>query len=106
MQKKLHIKTGDSVRVIAGASKGKEGKILTVNREKLRATVEGVNLIKKRQKPSASNPQGGIVEVEGTIHISNIMLVDPKTGSNTKVGRKIDDKGKLVRYAKKSGEIL
>ncbi|MGY6560603.1 MAG: 50S ribosomal protein L24 [Luteibaculaceae bacterium] len=105
MQKKLHIKTGDLVQVIAGASKGKEGKVLTVNRKSMRATVEGVNMIKKRQKPSATNPQGGILELEGTIHISNLLPVDPKTGKPTRVGFKVED-GKKVRFAKKSGEVL
>jgi large subunit ribosomal protein L24 len=106
MQKKLHIKTGDNVKVMSGAHRGSEGKVTSINRKTLRATVEGVNMIKKRQKPSATNPQGGIVEVEGTIHISNLMILDPKTNQPSRVGRKAGENGKLVRYSKKSGEVL
>jgi len=104
MQKKLHIKTGDTVKVISGESKGQEGKVLTIDREKMRATVEGVNIVKKHNKPSASNPQGGIEEKEGSIHISNLMVVIG--GNASRVGRKENDKGKLVRYSKKSGEVI
>ncbi|MEY4288493.1 MAG: hypothetical protein RLZZ30_581 [Bacteroidota bacterium] len=103
MQKKLHIKVGDTVKVISGESKGQEGKIASIDREKMRATVSGVNMIKKHNKPSASNPQGGIEEKEGTIHISNLMVV--AGGVATRIGRK-DEKGKLVRYSKKSGEVI
>ena len=102
MQKKLHIKVGDTVKVISGESKGQEGKIASIDREKMRVTVSGVNMIKKHNKPSASNPQGGIEEKEGTIHISNLMVV--AGGVATRIGRK-DEKGKLVRYSKKSGEV-
>jgi large subunit ribosomal protein L24 len=103
MQKKLHIKVGDTVKVISGESKGQEGQISAIDREKMRATVSGVNMIKKHNKPSASNPQGGIEEKEGTLHISNLMVV--AGGIATRIGRK-DEKGKLVRYSKKSGEVI
>lgn len=103
---KLHIKKGDTVQVIAGDNKGKQGKVLKVEVDKQRAIVEGVNLVKKATKPNAQNPQGGIVEKEAPIHISNMLVLDPKSGKPTKVGRKLDEKGKLVRYAKKSGEEI
>ncbi len=103
---KLHIKKGDMVQIIAGDSKGQQGKVLKVEVSKQRAIVEGVNLIKKATKPNAQNPQGGIIEQEAPIHISNIQVLDPKSGKPTKVGRKLDAKGKLVRYAKKSGEEI
>lgn len=102
---KLHIKKGDTVAVLAGKDKGKTGTVTRVLVDKQRAVVEGVNIIKKSQKPSAQNPQGGIVEVEAPIHISNLNVVDPKTGKPTRVGRKVVD-GKIVRYAKKSGEEI
>ena len=94
------------VQIIAGDSKGQQGKVLKVEVSKQRAIVEGVNLIKKATKPNAQNPQGGIIEQEAPIHISNIQVLDPKSGKPTKVGRKLDAKGKLVRYAKKSGEEI
>ena len=103
---KLHIKKGDMVQVIAGDNKGKQGKVLKVEVEKQRAIVEGVNLVKKATKPNAQNPQGGIVEKEAPIHISNMQVLDPKSGKPTKVGRRLNDKGKLVRYAKNSGEEI
>ena len=103
---KLHVKKGDMVQVIAGDNKGKQGKVLKVEVDKQRAIVEGVNLVKKATKPNAQNPQGGIVEKEAPIHISNMLVLDPKSGKPTKVGRKLDEKGKLVRYAKKSGEEI
>lgn len=106
MQKKLHIKKGDTVVVIAGNDKDRQGKVLGVIREKQRAIVEGVNMIKKHTKPNAQNPQGGIIEQEAPIHISNLMLVDPKSGEKTRIGRRLNDKGKLVRYSKKSGEEI
>ncbi len=86
--------------------KGKEGRIVRVIPKMNRVVVEGLNMIKKHQKPSASNPQGGIVEMEAPIHISNVALVDPSTNEVTRVGRKLDENGNLVRYAKKSGEVL
>jgi len=103
---KLHVKKGDMVQVIAGDNKGKQGKVLKVEVDKQRAIVEGVNLVKKATKPNAQNPQGGIVEKEAPIHISNMLVLDPKSGKPTKVGRKLDEKGQLVRYAKKSGEEI
>lgn len=106
MQKKLHIKKGDTVVVTAGNDNGRQGKVLEVIRDKDRAIVEGVNMVKKHTKPNAENPQGGIVEKEAPIHISNLMLVDPKSGSRTRIGRKLGDNGKLVRYSKKSGEEI
>jgi large subunit ribosomal protein L24 len=106
MQKKLHIKKGDSVVVIAGNYKGREGKVLEVIRETERAIVEGVNMVKKHTKPNAKHPQGGIVEQEAPIHISNLLNKDPKSGKPTRIGRKLNDTGKLVRYSKKSGEEI
>ena len=103
---KLHIRSGDTVKVIAGNAKGETGKIKKVLIEKSRATVEGVNMITKHVKPNAQNPQGSIEKLEGTIHISNLMVVDPKTGEPTRTGRKADEKGKLQRYSKKTGEFL
>ena len=103
---KLHIKKGDTVIVNAGNSKGKTGKVLSVLVEKQRAVVEGVNIVSKSIKPSAQHPQGGIIKQEAPIHISNLNVVDPKTGKATRVGRKEGANGKLVRYAKKSGEEI
>ena len=104
MQKKLHVKVGDTVTVISGTSKDKVGKILSIDRKKNRAIVEGVNVVKKYVKPSASNPQGGIEEAEAGIHLSNIMLT--VNGVMSRVGRKLDDNGKLVRILKKNGEVV
>ena len=101
---KLRIKTGDTVRVIAGDHKGSEGKVLTVFIEKNKAIVEGVNMIKKHMKPNAQSPQGGIVEKEAAIQISNLSLLNAK-GETTRVGYKMED-GKKVRYAKKSNEVI
>ncbi|WP_321371734.1 50S ribosomal protein L24 [uncultured Draconibacterium sp.] len=106
MQKKLHIKKGDTVVVIAGNSKGQKGRVLEVIRKTDRAIVEGVNMMKKHTKPNAQAPQGGIIEREAPVHISNLMLVDPKTGEATRIGRKLNDDGKLVRISKKSGEEI
>ena len=106
MSVKLHIKKGDMVCVIAGDNKGQQGKVLMVDVEKQRAIVEGVNICKKATKPNAQNPQGGIVEKEAGIHISSLQVLDPKSGKPTRVGRRENDKGKLVRYAKKSGEEI
>lgn len=102
---KLKIKTGDTVKVIAGDHKGTEGKVVQVDREKNKAIVEGVNLVSKHEKPSAKNPQGGIVKKEAPIHISNLSLVDPKSGDTTRVGYEVRD-GKKVRFAKKSNEVI
>ena len=104
MQKKLNIKVGDAVRVMSGESKGQEGDVIAIDRIKMRVTIKGVNMIKRHNKQSASNPQGGIEEKEGTIHISNLMVV--VNGQASRIGRKLDENGKLVRYAKKSGEVI
>lgn len=102
---KLRIKSGDKVRVIAGDHKGSEGKVLRVLRDSNKAVVEGINTVSKHEKPSARNPQGGIVEKEAPIHISNLSLIDPKSGEVTRVGYEERD-GKKVRVAKKSNEVV
>lgn len=101
---KLKIKTGDIVRVIAGDHKGSEGKVLSVFSDKNKAIVEGVNMMKKHMKPNAQNPQGGIVEKEAAIHISNLSIFNSK-GESSRVGYKIED-GKKVRFTKKSNEVI
>ncbi len=103
---KLHIKKGDTVMVLAGNSKGQTGTVLRVLVKEQKAVVEGLNMVSKSQKPSAQHPQGGIVKQEAPIHISNLNVVDPKTGKATRIGRKLNAEGKLVRYAKKSGEEI
>ena len=105
-QPKRHIKKGDTVQVIAGDDKGKSGKVLEILVLKNRAIVEGINIVTKHQKPSAGKPEGGIKKTEASVHISNLMLVDPASGKTTRVGRKADDKGKLQRYSKKTGELI
>ncbi|RRJ90874.1 50S ribosomal protein L24 [Paenimyroides tangerinum] len=102
---KLKIKSGDIVRVIAGDHKGSEGKVLRVLRDKNKAIVEGVNMVSKHTKPSATNPQGGIVKKEAAIQISNIQLVDPKTNETTKVAYRMEG-DKKVRVSKKSNQVL
>jgi len=92
--------------VIAGNDKGKKGKVLEILRDKDRVVIEGVNMITKHVKPSADNPEGGIQKTEAGIHISNVKLVDPSTGEPTKVGRKLNDEGKLQRFSKKTGEVI
>lgn len=106
MNRKFHIKKGDLVQVNAGEDKGKQGKVLEMLPEKERAIVEGINIISKHTKPNAAYPQGGIIKKEAPIHISNLNVIDPKTGKPTRVGRKVSESGKIERYAKKSGEIL
>jgi large subunit ribosomal protein L24 len=106
MNKKLHIKKGDMVFVNAGEYKGQQGKVLEVVVEDSRAIVEGVNLVSKHTKPNAKHHQGGIIKKEAPIHISNLMLVDPASGKPTRIGRRLNEKNKLVRYAKKSGEEI
>ncbi|MGB5435605.1 MAG: 50S ribosomal protein L24 [Maribacter sp.] len=103
--KKLKIKTGDTVRVIAGDHKGTEGKVTKVFIEKNKAIVEGTNMVSKHEKPSASNPQGGIVKKEAPIHISNLSLIDSKSKETTRVGVEVRD-GKKVRFSKKSNEVI
>ena len=103
---KLHVKKGDTVLVLSGNDKGKQGKVMSVDVKSQRAIVEGVRIISKHTRPNADHPQGGIIKQEAPIHISNLMVVD-KSGKPTRVGRKKDEKtGKLVRYSKKTGEII
>lgn len=103
---KLHMRTGETVLVLAGDDKDKEGKVLEVFADKNRAIVEGINMVTKHQKPSAGKPEGGIKKMEGTIHISNLMLVEPSNGKPTRTGRKLNEKGKLQRFSKKTGEFI
>ena len=103
---KIKIKKGDLVKVIAGNSKGVQGKVLQVLVDANRVIVEGANKVKKHTKPSAATPNGGIIEKEAALHISNVALIDPKSGETTRIGRKLNADGKLVRYAKKSGEEI
>ena len=105
MMSKLHIRKGDTVKVLAGSDNGKTGKIISVDLEKGRAFVEGINMVSKHTKPSAASPQGGIVKSEASLHFSNLMVV-ASNGQASRVGRKMSDAGKLVRYSKKSGEII
>ena len=102
---KLKIKKGDIVTVLAGESKGKQGRVLEVFPETNRASVENVNIVSKHTRPNAQNTQGGIVKKEAPVNVSNLMLIDPKSGKPSRVGRKTEE-GKLVRYAKKSGEVI
>ncbi len=102
---KLHIKKGDEVIVLAGEDKGQKGKVLKVLVEKKRALVEGINLVSKSTKPSAKYPQG-IIKQEAPIHISNLSLIDPKSGKATRIAIKKTDDGKKIRVAKKSGEVI
>lgn len=102
---KFHIKTGDTVMVIAGTSKGKSGKIIRMIPKQSRAVVEGLNMVTKHQKPSASSPQGGIAKMEAPIHVSNLMLVDG-AGNPTRIGRKVNEKGETNRFAKKTGDTI
>ncbi len=103
---KLHIKKGDIVYVNTGVDKGKQGRVLQVLVEKQRAIVEGVNMVSKSTKPNAKSPQGGIVKKEAPIHISNLNVLDPESGKPTRVGRRLNDKEVLVRFAKKSGKEI
>ena len=101
---KIKLKKGDKVKVISGADKGKDGEVLKILRNKNKAVVENINVRKKHTKATNEDP-GGINDISTPIDISNLMLIDPKTGEPTRIGRKLVD-GKLVRYAKKSGEII
>ncbi len=103
---KFHVKKGDLVKVISGNSKGKEGKITQMLVEEQRAIVEGVNLVTKHLKPTAKNPNGSIEKREASIHLSNLMVVDPSNGKPTRVGRKLNAEGKLQRYSKKTNTFL
>ena len=103
---KLHVKKGDTVLVLSGNDKGKQGKVMSVDPKSQRAIVEGVRIVSKHTRPNAEHPQGGIIKQEAPIHISNLMVVD-NSGKPTRVGRKKDEKtGKSVRYSKKTGEII
>ena len=104
--RKIYIKKGDTVIVNAGDYKGQQGRVLEVITEKERAVVEGVNMVSKHTKPNAKAPQGGILKKEAPVHVSNLSLIDPKSGKATRIGRKKDDSGKTIRYAKKSGEEI
>lgn len=103
---KLHVKKDDTVFVITGKDKGKKGRILAAYPRENRVLVEGVNMVKKHTKPSQKNPQGGIISQEAPIHVSNVMLADPKSGKPTRIGYKVLDNGKKVRVAQKSGEVI
>lgn len=103
---KLHIKKGDTVYVNAGNDKGKTGRVLSVLVSKNKAIVEGINVVSKSAKPSAKHPQGGIIKMEAPVHVSNLNLLDPKSGKSTRIGRKKNEAGKTVRYSKKSGEEI
>jgi large subunit ribosomal protein L24 len=105
-QTKLHVRKGDTVKVIAGDDKGKTGKVMEIITAKSRAVVEGINMVTKHQKPSAGKPEGGIKKVEGTIHVSNLMLVDPATGAAVRTGRSLNEKGKLQRISKKTKAFI
>ena len=102
---KMFVKKGDNVVVIAGTQKGKKGTVLSVDVEKQRAIVEGVNLMSKHTRPNTENPKGGIIKKEASIHVSNIMVCD-KDGKAGRIGRKKDEQGKSIRYSKKSGEVI
>ena len=103
---KLQIRRGDRVKVISGNDKGAEGTVLRVDPEKGRVVVEGVNVRKRHRKPSAANPEGGIVEFEAPIHASNVMLLDPKSGEPTRVRAGEGPKGERTRVAAKSGQVI
>ncbi|EFM11479.1 ribosomal protein L24 [Paenibacillus curdlanolyticus YK9] len=103
---KLHVKKDDNVIVISGKDKGKKGRVIAAYPRENRVLVEGVNIVKKHARPSQANPQGGIIEQEAAIHVSNVMHIDPKSGKVTRIGYKVLDNGKKVRIAKKSGEVI
>lgn len=105
MSQKLHVKKGDTVVVISGKEKGKQGEIIDVDIKKERVTVKGLNLVKRHTKPSQANPQGGIIEKEGTIHVSNVMVLDPEQKVPTRT-KKVEENGSFVRVAVKSGAKL
>lgn len=105
-QPKFHIRKGDMVQVLAGNDKGKTGRVQEIIVAKSRAVVEGINLVTKHQKPTAGKPEGGIKKTEAAVHISNLMLIDPASGKPTRTGRKLNEKGSLQRYAKKTGEFI
>jgi len=102
---KSNIKKGDNVYVLSGEDRGKQGRVLSVDRKKQRAIVEGIKFVTKATKPNAKHPQGGLIKMEAPVHISNLALIDPKSGKPTRVGHRFED-GKKIRYAKKSGEEI
>ena len=102
----LFIKKGDTVYVNAGIDRGKTGRVVRVLVKKNRAVVEGINMVSKSVKPSAKHPQGGIIKMEAPIHVSNLSLIDPKSGKPTRIGYRVNEEGKKVRYSKKSGEEI
>ncbi len=105
-KQKLHIKKGDNVMVITGDSRGQQGKVLILDAKKEKAIVESINMVSKHTKPNAKSPQGGIVKKEAPVHVSNLKVID-STGKPTRTGRRVDEKsGKVVRYSKKSGEVI
>ncbi|MFP4366496.1 MAG: 50S ribosomal protein L24 [Bacteroidales bacterium] len=106
MGRKYHIKKGDTVYVVSGESRGQQGRVLDLLTKEGKAIVEGVNMVSRHTKPNAQHTQGGIIKKEAPIDVSNLMLVDPSTGKPTRVGRKLDEKNKLVRYSKKTGEEI
>ena len=106
MNKKTHIKKGDTVYVNAGESKGQQGRVLQVDRKTMKAIVESINMVSKHTKPNAQYPQGGIIKKEAPVHLSNLMLVDGSSGEPTRIGRRLNDNNKLIRYSKKSGEEI
>lgn len=103
---KILIRKGDTVYVRSGEDRGKTGRVLEVQRSKQRAVVEGINIVSKATKPSAKHPQGGIIKMEAPLHISKLSLIDPKSGKPTRVSLRLNDKGRRVRIAKKSGEEI
>ncbi|MDT8308910.1 MAG: 50S ribosomal protein L24 [Bacteroidales bacterium] len=106
MKRKMHIKKNDTVKVIAGENRGQQGRVLRVISEEGKAIVEGINIVSKHSRPTSENPQGGIIKKEAPVDASNLLVVDAE-GNATRIGRKVDEKtGKLVRYSKKSGEII
>ena len=106
MNRKLHIKRGDTVYINSGDYKGQQGRVLEVLRKEGKAIVEGINLVSKHTKPNAQYPQGGIIKKEAPVHLSNLMLLDGSSGEPTRIGRQEGSTGKLVRYSKKSGEEI
>ncbi len=106
MSQKLHIKKGDVVFVNSGDNKGQQGRVLEVLASDNKAIVEGINMVSKSTKPTSKHPQGGIIKKEAPVHISNLNVLDPASGKPTRIGRRLNDKNKMVRYAKKSGEEI
>lgn len=102
---KFHVRRGDKVKLLSGDDRGKIGTIISVDKEKYRAIVSGVNIIKKSVKPSAENPQGGFVQREASVHVSNLMVID-SAGIPTRIYRKLDQTGKLQRFSKKTGDLI